>query len=66
MRSSILLRLADAGVFPRRVESIIRERRFATFWEELAELEASASYQERAAAQAALEPSQQARSSRSA
>jgi hypothetical protein len=37
MRSSLLLRLADLGILPRRFELITRERRFREFWDEVAD-----------------------------
>jgi hypothetical protein len=33
--TSFLLRLADIGILPRRIERIARERRFRNFWDDV-------------------------------
>ena len=40
MVSRTLLRLADAGFFPRAIERSVRERRFRAFWNNLDDADA--------------------------
>ncbi|MDT4940883.1 MAG: hypothetical protein QOJ34_972 [Pseudonocardiales bacterium] len=35
MGTSFLLRLADIGILPRRIERLARERRFRNFWDDV-------------------------------